>query len=89
LGFLVQKETIWQPCLAHDWSARWHVGREESQNFEFNTKLWPLKIIKKCKFKFVFITGVALLGPIKQKFLHLSDVYEPVDNGVASQGSIL
>ena len=26
--------------------------------------------------------GIALLGPIKQKFLHISDVFEPVDNGV-------
>jgi Rab GDP dissociation inhibitor len=29
--------------------------------------------------------GVALLGPIKQKFIQISDVFEPVDNGVASQ----
>ncbi len=29
--------------------------------------------------------GVALLGPVKQKFLQLSDVYEPVDAGQASQ----
>jgi Rab GDP dissociation inhibitor len=30
-------------------------------------------------------TGVALLGPIKQKFIHISDVFEPIDNGVQSQ----
>jgi len=29
--------------------------------------------------------GVALLGPVKQKFLQISDVYAPLDDGVGSQ----
>lgn len=29
--------------------------------------------------------GLALLGPIKQKFVQISDVFEPLDNGVSSQ----
>jgi len=29
--------------------------------------------------------GVQLLGPVKQKFIHISDVYEPLENGVANQ----
>ena len=29
--------------------------------------------------------GVALLGPIKQKFLQISDVYAPLEDGVGSQ----
>ena len=29
--------------------------------------------------------GVALLGPIKQKFIQISDVFEPVDDGTANQ----
>ena len=33
---------------------------------------------------FVFV-GVALLGPVKQKFLQVSDVFEPCDDGDKSQ----
>jgi len=29
--------------------------------------------------------GVQLLGPVKQKFIHISDVYEPLEDGVANQ----
>jgi len=29
--------------------------------------------------------GVQLLGPVKQKFIHISDVYEPIEDGVANQ----
>jgi len=29
--------------------------------------------------------GVQLLGPVKQKFIHISDVYEPLENGIANQ----
>lgn len=29
--------------------------------------------------------GIALLGPIKQKFLQVTDVFEPLDDGVAAQ----
>lgn len=29
--------------------------------------------------------GVALLGPIKQRFIQISDVYEPLENGTKSQ----
>jgi Rab GDP dissociation inhibitor len=29
--------------------------------------------------------GLDLLGPIEQKFVSVSDLYEPVDDGVASQ----
>ena len=29
--------------------------------------------------------GLQQLGPVKQKFIHVSDVFEPVEDGVASQ----
>jgi len=29
--------------------------------------------------------GVKLLGPVKQKFIHISDVYEPLEDGLANQ----
>jgi Rab GDP dissociation inhibitor len=29
--------------------------------------------------------GINLLGPIKQKFLQVSDVFEPLDEGIDSQ----
>lgn len=33
--------------------------------------------------------GLALLGPIKQRFLQISDVFEPLEDGTKSQVSIL
>lgn len=33
--------------------------------------------------------GLALLGPIKQRFLQISDVYEPLEDGTKSQVSQL